>query len=48
MEVEYKGYSIVESLCGYVKYFFHVTDDEHVVGDGNTIQECKDQIDEID
>jgi len=43
----YKGYTIIPNNTGYVVYDFFREDDEIISGNGETIEDCKKQIDEI-
>ena len=45
--MKYKGYQIEENLTGYVRYDFYIKGDELIAGNGITIVDCKEQIDEI-
>lgn len=44
---EYRGYIISENTTGYVRYNFYHECDEVISGNGNSIQDCEKQIDEI-
>lgn len=46
-EFEYKGYIICPNNTGYVNYEFYKIDCERIAGHGATIQDCKEQIDEL-
>lgn len=43
----YKGYIIEPNNTGYVNFDFYNPDDELISGDGETIDDCKEQIDEL-
>jgi len=43
----YRGYEIYPNLTGYVNFDFHKKEGEIVEGNGKTIEDCKEQIDEI-
>lgn len=44
----YKGYRIEPNNTGYVNFDFYKPDDELISGNGKTIYDCKEQIDEIE
>lgn len=44
---EYRGYIISENLTGYVRYDFYHECDETISGNGHSIADCEQQIDEI-
>lgn len=46
-EIKYKGYIIYPNLTGYVEYDFHREDCEIISGHGVSIEDCKEQIDEL-
>jgi hypothetical protein len=43
----YKGYRIEPNNTGYVNFDFYKPDDELISGNGETIEDCKEQIDEL-
>jgi len=43
----YKGYRIEPNNTGWVNYDFFKPDDELMSGNGKTIEDCKEQIDEL-
>jgi hypothetical protein len=45
--MEYKGYLIEPNLTGFVNFDFYKPDDELITGNGETIEDCKKQIDEL-
>ena len=47
VSADYKGYRIEPNKTGYVNYDFYKPDDELISGNGQTIEDCKKQIDEI-
>lgn len=46
-EIKYKGYIISPNLTGWVNYEFHRIDCEIISGYGASIEQCKEQIDEL-
>jgi len=45
--IKYRGYEIFHNLSGYVNFDFLKEDEEIIEGNGKTIEDCKEQIDEI-
>ena len=45
--MKYKGYIIEPNLTGYVNFDFYEKEAELISGNGETIEDCKLQIDEI-
>lgn len=43
----YKGYRIEPNNTGYVNFDFYIHGDELVSGNGETIEDCEEQIDEL-
>ncbi len=43
----YKGYRIEPNNTGFVNFDFYKPDDELISGNGKTIEDCKEQIDEL-
>ena len=43
----YKGYKIEPNNTGYVNFDFYKPDGELISGNGETIEDCKEQIDEL-
>jgi len=44
--MEYKGYFIEPNLTGYINFDFYKPEAEKIEGNGKTIEDCKEQIDE--
>ncbi len=51
VSADYKGYSIEEDKTGYapkhLRFHFFAEDDEYAKGAGESIEDCKKQIDEL-
>lgn len=45
--MEYRGYKIEPNLTGYVNFDFYENEAETITGNGKTIEDCKEQIDEL-
>jgi hypothetical protein len=45
--MEYSGYIIEPNCTGYVNYDFYKAEAELISGNGETIEDCKNQIDEL-
>lgn len=45
--MEYKGYLIEPNNTGYVNYDFYKPEEELIAGNGETIEDCKLQIDKL-
>jgi predicted RNase H-like HicB family nuclease len=45
--MEYQGYIIAPNLTGYVNFDFYTPESEIISGHGETIEDCKKQIDEL-
>lgn len=45
--MEYRGYQIEPNLTGFVNFDFYVTGEELITGNGETEEDCKEQIDEL-
>ncbi len=46
--MEYKGYSIEPNNTGFVNFDFYLKESELIYGNGETIEDCKRQIDELE
>jgi len=45
--MDYKGYKIEPNKTGWVKFDFFKPEDELISGNGDSIEDCKNQIDEL-
>ena len=45
--IEYRGYEISPNLTGYVNYDICHPDEEMILGHGESVDDCKEQIDII-
>lgn len=45
--INYKGYVIYPNNTGWVNFDFHIDGSEKITGHGKSIEDCKEQIDEL-